>query len=254
MSVKFHVIVAAYNCEAYINTCLKMLAAQTYDNWDGVVVDDNSSDNTAKMIKKKKIGNVTRVFNTKRVNALKNQYDAVNLCKPKDEDVIVIVDGDDWLYDGNSLQILSKYYENPNVWMTYGRYQTFPSGIVPDHINIPIPEKHDFRKGRWLTSHLRTCKYFLFKNIFVEDLKSDKTGEFYTISGDCAVVKPMAEMAGREHIKLVTDLLYVYNSSNPIGDGKAHRTLQGIRGKEIALSPRYKKRTKQELIIGIKER
>ena len=125
---------------------------------------------------------------------------------------------------------------------------------MPTHINIPIPKGHDFRRGRWLTSHLRTCKYFLFKNIFVEDLKSNKTKEFYTISGDCAVVKPIAEMAGLEHIKLVKDLLYVYNSSNPIGDGKAHRTLQGIRGKEIALSPVYRKRTKQELINGIKER
>lgn len=231
-----------------------MLTVQTYDNWDAVVVDDNSSDGTSEVIKKMPIKNVTAVFNTKRVNALKNQYDAVNLCKPDDEDVIIIVDGDDWLHGNNALSLLAKYYSDPNIWMTYGSYREFPSGRVPKHINIPIPKGYNFRKGRWLTSHLRTCKYFLFKNIFVEDLKSKQTKEFYTVSGDCAVVKPIIEMAGLEHVKYIKDILYVYNTSNPIGDGKVHRTLQGIRGKEIAESPRYRKRNKQELLEGIKER
>jgi len=41
---------------------------------------------------------------------------------------------------------------------------------------------------------------------------------------------------------------------NPLRDGRVHRLLQAKRGGEIHRSPSYKKRTKQELIEGIKER
>lgn len=253
MSVKFHVITTAYNCEKYIPNCLKMLSLQTYDNWDGIVVDDMSTDKTVQIIKSHLPKKMTLVLNKKNIGSLANQVKIMPPDVFPDEDVIVKVDGDDWLYNRDSLKILSKYYENPDVWMTYGSFNYFPSGkrgVDP----VPVPKDYDFRRSRWVMSHLRSFKYFLFKNILVEDLKSKEINDFYETSEDCAVMKPMAEMAGWEHIKYIKDVLYVYNSGNPLKDGRIHRSLQAKRGAEIYHSPSYKKRTKQELIDGIKER
>ena len=44
------VIVAAYNVEKYLGECLKSILAQDYDNFEVIVVDDASTDNTASII------------------------------------------------------------------------------------------------------------------------------------------------------------------------------------------------------------
>lgn len=231
-----------------------MLSLQTYDNWDGTIVDDASTDTTAQIIKSRLPEKMAFVLNKKHTGGpLANQVKAILSGSFVDDDVIVIVDGDDWLYDKNSLKILSRYYENPDVWMTYGSFIYASSGkrgIDP----VPVPKDYDFRRSRWVLSHLRSFKYFLFKNILIEDLKSKETNDFYETSADCAVMKPMAEMAGWEHIKYIEDTLYVYNIGNPLGEGRIYHSLQAKRGGEICRSLSYKKRTKQELIAGIKER
>ncbi|RHW42800.1 glycosyltransferase [Neobacillus notoginsengisoli] len=50
--MKISVIVAAYNVEAYIEKCLESIISQTYKNLEIIVVNDGSSDNTLKLIKK----------------------------------------------------------------------------------------------------------------------------------------------------------------------------------------------------------
>lgn len=249
MSVRLHVIVAAYNCEKLISTCMKMLSLQTYDNWDGIVADDASTDNTVSAIKSRIPNNMKIIINKKRKRILANQYHAVSICKPADEDVIVIVDGDDRLFTEDSLKKLAEYYENPDVWMTYGSYIIFPSGkrgVDP----VAVPKDFDFRRGKWILSHLRTYKYFLWKNILLEDLKSKETDDFFGAAVDFCTMKPMAEMAGWEHIKYIPDILYVYNQGISKKD-RIHCKIQLILGREVLAKPRYRKRTKQELITGI---
>lgn len=259
--IKFHIVTAAYNCQNYIRKCLDMLSIQTYKNWDGVVVDDCSTDNTLQIIKSALPKKMVCVANTKNIGSLANQHKALPMgcqkekgaIKISDEDVIVKVDGDDWLYDEHVLEKLAVYYNDPEVWMTYGsciRSTTKQRGQTAK----PVPKDYDFRKNRWVLSHLRSYKYFLWKNIYIDDLKSNRTKDFYTTSEDCAIMKPMAEMAGWEHIKYIDEVLYVYNLGNPIRDGAIHKRETAVNGKEIHDSPRYSKQKKCELFAGIKER
>ena len=46
------VIIPCYNAEKYIEKCLNALNAQTYKNFDVIIVDDCSLDNTGTIIKK----------------------------------------------------------------------------------------------------------------------------------------------------------------------------------------------------------
>ena len=45
------VIMPNYNCEAYISESIESVLSQSYSNWELIVVDDCSSDNSAEVVK-----------------------------------------------------------------------------------------------------------------------------------------------------------------------------------------------------------
>ena len=52
--IKFSIIVASYNGEKYIDNCIKNILSQTYKNYEIVLIDDGSTDNTKEVVKKYK--------------------------------------------------------------------------------------------------------------------------------------------------------------------------------------------------------
>ncbi len=52
MSEKVSVIVPTKDGKERIEKCLKSIMEQSYDNWEGFVIDDGSTDGTPEMIKK----------------------------------------------------------------------------------------------------------------------------------------------------------------------------------------------------------
>lgn len=45
------IIMGAYNCEAFIAECIESVSAQTYSNWEFIICDDCSTDNTLNILK-----------------------------------------------------------------------------------------------------------------------------------------------------------------------------------------------------------
>lgn len=89
------VIIPAYNAQSYIDKCLTSLINQTYKDFDIIVVNDGSSDNTLKMLMKyeKSYSNI-KVFSQKN----KGQADARNLgIEQAEGKFICFVDIDDYI-------------------------------------------------------------------------------------------------------------------------------------------------------------
>ncbi|MBE3101814.1 MAG: hypothetical protein IMZ47_06040, partial [Firmicutes bacterium] len=167
---------------------------------------------------------------------------------PKDEDVVIELDGDDWLTKNTVLKILNNVYTDPNIWLTYGSWIKHLSG-VRDKLGAPIPTNYAYSKGPWIFSQLRTSKFFLWKNLREKDLIQPSTKRYYMRACDQAYFRPLAQMAGRQHAKWIEEILYTYNT-----DPKRIQFLYGndpIDSSHKELMRRtwqYKEMTKAELL------
>ena len=241
---KFVILIASYNNEQYVNGNL-LSALQNYPNecYRIIYINDCSTDNTLKLVQDFiALTNtqhlITLIDNPIRMGALYNHWRVINTLLDDDE-IVVILDGDDQLADNFVLTYLNNdIYINDDIWMTYGQYREINSQEIG--FNQPIPKKivlrNKFRKHPNIPSHLRTFYAKLYKNIHTEDLMLN--GDFFEMCADMATGIPMIEMA-RDHFKFIDKVLYLYNDTNPISDHKKSRRLQQALDKHIRKLPVY---------------
>ena len=124
MNNHFKIIIPFFNVEQWARKCLISVKLQNYENYQCVLVDDMSTDNSVNVIKEV-IGNdkrFTLIENTQKKYALRNIYEAIQHSKPEKDDIIVTLDGDDWLFNRGVLKKLNQVYEDSKCWITYGSY------------------------------------------------------------------------------------------------------------------------------------
>ena len=238
----FKIITPLYNVEKWVRVCIRSIIAQTYEDFQCVLVDDASTDNSVSIIEKeiKTDSRFTLIRNEKNVGALENIYNAIIASNPKDEDVIVCLDGDDWFYDKNVLSLLDSTYKTEDCLITYGSYVEYPSGRrgkFPKQLPEDVIVNKRYREYEWCTSALRTFKHHLWNRIKKEDLL-DSEGRFYQMAWDLAFMFPMLEMSGGRS-KYIHDILYVYNLTNPINDHKIDNFYQLKLEREIRTKTKY---------------
>lgn len=242
MNNHFKIIIPFYNVEEWIKVCIRSVKAQNYQNFHCILVDDLSTDKSAEIVEEeiKNDSRFTFIKNTEKAYALKNIYDAINFSSPDDEDIIVTLDGDDWFANANVLNLLSSTYNEKGCWITYGSYAEYPSGKkgkFARQIPKQVIDSQTYRQREWCSSHLRTFKYRLWKNIKKEDLLDNK-GNFYQMAWDLAFMFPMLEMSGKRSA-YIEEILYVYNRANPLNDDKVNHRQQLAIEDEIRRKPVY---------------
>jgi glycosyltransferase involved in cell wall biosynthesis len=240
---KFVFVVASYKNERWCAWNIRSALNQKYDNYRIIYVDDCSPDKTFEIVQnivqeEDKAGRVTLIHNETRKGALYNQYHAIHdHCT--DDEIVVILDGDDALPHEYVLTYLNKVYSSEDVWLTYGQFRELNSGNIGFCCPMPseVVKANAFRKWVHLPSHLRTYYAWLFKRIKKEDLTLDD-GSFFPMTGDLAAMMPMIEMA-RDHFKFIPHILYVYNDNNPLNDHRVNRILQASIDQRVRNIPPY---------------
>ena len=247
----FVIVIPSYNNEAYVERNLSSVLEQEYTNFRVIYIDDASTDHTyekaLKCVHEHGAESVVQIIrNATNRRALANLYDAVHSCR--DDEICLLLDGDDWLANGHVLKELNRYYNDPNVWLTYGQYITYPKyekGICREPIFKTYLKHGNLRKvglfskdTDWFFSHLRTFYAALFKKIQKDDLLYQ--GQFFSSAWDFAILFPMVEMA-REHAVFIPSILYVYNRETPLNDDKLRRDEQYQLNLYIRALPPYKK-------------
>lgn len=114
---KIGIIVPNYNYEHTLRKCLNSILKQTYNNYEIILVDDMSTDNSLK-IEREYASTYPRIklveLKQKRLNGGARNEAYLHLSD--DVDYVYYVDSDDWLYDENALeQINRKLQSKPDV-------------------------------------------------------------------------------------------------------------------------------------------
>ena len=219
---KFTIITPSYNNLDWVEYNLASILNQTYTNWRLLYIDDCSTDGTFEKVSEilKDNPQCKVIRNETNKGAAYNYIEPVRHLLPDDDEIIVHLDGDDWFFNDNVLADLDNYYNRTKCWMTYGQFvcwdgsgdvtQSFPQGTPYDDF---IHRHKFYRRDQWRASHLRTYKYFLWKNIDREDLKSKIDGEYYWHASDLAWAFPALEMCPKGNIGVVDFITHVYNAT-----------------------------------------
>lgn len=225
---EFVIVIPSYNNEQWCFQNLASALTQNYPHYRIIYINDASTDSTLLIANKiiqdyDSSGKITLINNPERLGACANFYHAIHTCQP--HEIIVVLDGDDWLAHDNVLTILNGVYSSSDVWVTYGQFQEYPSGRIGGARPLPteVISQCAYREYDWVTTHLRTFYASLFHRIKKEDLLYQ--GAFFPMACDLAIMYPILEMAGN-HSKFIPDVLYIYNRATPLNDSKVNVQLQ----------------------------
>lgn len=211
--IKF--VVCVWNAEKYVRNCIRTLKSQNDKDFEVFIIDDLSTDNTVNTIKSLIQGDdrFHLTVNTEKKFKLKNLVELIETFD--DEDIVIELDGDDFLLNSDVVSDIRKIYMDKEVWLTNGSFmysngnQGFSSKCNPDTV----------RKDIFLFSHLRTWKTFLWKAIPESYLKDDN-GEYFKSAADVAYTFSLLELAGEKNYRFLPKLYYVYNEQSPYNDHK----------------------------------
>lgn len=225
MSQKMKIVVPVYNSEKWIKDCIDSILNQQFKNYECIVINDCSTDKTGEVIEGLNLDSRFIVrHNKENKGALANIIGGFESLDSKNESdsILITVDGDDKLASFTSLNVVDKVYTKmPKCLLTYGSYIDWPSGFKGICESFPqdVINSRSYRSyPKFITSHLRTFKSKLWNELAANDLIDPRTGEYYKVTGDVAVMMPLLEMAG-DNFVFIEQILYLYNKTNPISDG-----------------------------------
>lgn len=222
----FVFIIPSYNNVKNGNIYKKNLDSvikQNYSNYRILYCDDASPDATCdavdQYIKTNQLENKTHLLK-QYINQKQGAGRFICYQYTFDDEILIMLDGDDWLYDDNVLNVLNDVYKEKNILCSYGSYHVSENNILSNFI---LPSKcfsEDEKTNKtyrysdvWACDHLRTGYAKLFKNVKLMDIIFEK--KFCIVKTDCADMYPVLEMAGILH-HLIKQPLYIYNKDNTL--------------------------------------
>lgn len=138
------IIMPTYNCGRFIAESINSVLAQTYANWELLIVDDCSTDNTAKVVATFKDPRIHYQCNEHNSGAAVTRNTALRLAKGK---YIAFLDSDD-LWEPTKLEKQIAFMEKNNYAFSYTNYLEMDNDSKPTGIMISGP-KHVTKAGMY---------------------------------------------------------------------------------------------------------
>jgi len=207
----FVVVICGYNNGAFVAKTLRSVFSQAYEAYRVVYIDDASTDGSFaaasdSIYASSQMLRTSVVQNEQRLGLLANLVRVVEACQ--DEEIVVVLNGEDWLAHEWVLATLNRYYADPDLWMTYGQSCEFPSYKKGGARFYRKSEWKALREAPFVAGCLQTFYAGLFRQIPLSDLM--QTGLFFPGANDLAMMLPLLEMA-EGHFQFVPEVLYVHN-------------------------------------------
>lgn len=131
------IIMPAYNAESTITQSIDSVISQTYGEWELIVVDDGSSDETAKIVEAYNSYSVYLIKNHHEKGAAGARKSAIDKAKGR---YIAFLDSDD-IWDDNKLEKQIKYMESNGCSFVYSDYYMFDESIADVRSLVSPPDR-----------------------------------------------------------------------------------------------------------------
>lgn len=140
------IIMPVYNCQKYLSEAIESVLGQTYSNWELLIIDDGSTDNTSIIVDNFAETN-TRIKVYHRENKGVSQARNFGLEISKGE-FITFIDGDDIYVEDCLKQRVSLFQRYPDADIVISRYAEFKSElkekvIYAENVNVSIKSGED---------------------------------------------------------------------------------------------------------------
>ena len=178
--MKISVLVASADCGKYIKSCLKSIYKNSYADWELIVFDDQSRDDSLRIIRDFASA-PKRQHKVKVLTAPKKLYCGAAfelLAQNVTGELVCVVDGDDVITKDALEKIHMLYEKYPNIDYIYTQHYTCSEDLKTLGNGISsLPENGldlatSWERRKHCFSHMRTCRASMLKyNIFNRDLK-----------------------------------------------------------------------------------
>lgn len=174
------IIVPNYNKEKYIKKCIESVIKQTYQNFELIIVDDGSTDNSIKIIEKFK-SNKIKLIKLKQNKGIANARNTG--IKASTGRIICFLDSDDY-WDKNKLKIQLKYMIQNKLGFTFTEYYFVRENNIVGRAYTPhtITYKKALKNTIIWTSTVMIDTNIVKKQLInMPNIKSEDTACWYTI-------------------------------------------------------------------------
>jgi len=146
----FSILMANYNNENFIEVAIKSVIAQTYPNWELIIVDDKSTDNSIEVISP--FLKDSRIKLIKHKNNLGYGGTLKTAAEHASNQILGILDADDKLHEEALENVALAYEKFPNVGFIYTNMWICDSNLdnckISKNIGPTVPEKTTIFKCR----------------------------------------------------------------------------------------------------------
>lgn len=213
MSIKYSIIVPAYNVESYVERALRSVIAQTETNYECIIVNDGSTDNTLQIVKDL-VGNNEqfKIISQKNQGLSAARNTAIRNANGK---YLVFLDADDYFTD-EALAIMERNIEEDNEIAIFDFYK-FEQGYDELQKMVYKGKYSPKDKKKFLEECLSSGSYLftvwrvvISRTFFVENELWFYEGiiyedELWTIR--CLILS--------ENIKYINEIYYCYRVGRP---------------------------------------
>lgn len=164
------IVMPAFNCEKYIAESIKSVLAQTYKNWELIVIDDGSKDNTCEIIKEfaKKDPRIKPITNEKNIGVSATRNRGIDLALG---DWIAFLDSDD-IWSPTKLEKQIKIANEKSAEFIFTGSSYINDKSEPFRGIFEVPEKVSYKKLR--NHNVISCSSVLLKKKYFNNIKMEK--------------------------------------------------------------------------------
>ncbi len=201
------VIVNCHNGDKYLETCIKSILNQKYENFEIIFFDNSSIDDSKKIINKFHDNRIKYFYSDKKLSLYKARNEAI---KQTSGNLIAFLDVDDW-WDENYLSNKKKFLKEKKYDYFYSNvllyYEKKNSYIKYNKFNLPEGKIFNYLADKYF---IIISGLILRKDLLV---KENYFNENYNIIGDYDLVMRISKYANAKSFN-ETNIFYRVHKDN----------------------------------------